>query len=481
MAPLSFNTRLKEYDIYTELVYKVASWSPLIVPNPRLYSQVQSFIDTAYKLKPYGIILKHYLALKAGKQFRVANQINTGDLEQLIGHKEKYAAIARWILARIYASGICLQKSNDNNYRSLKAAHKLITGIVEPIEFDIPVLLPGIRSETTIDNLRDDFCELSDPKINLMPVPYRYLAAYSLNLATYKMPSNPIRANELLEEAKEYCKTSMKRYSTDHTFMSINIELTNTVIDTVLLRKGNSQINKNNVIDHFNFLTERIDTCVKKHELHEQKGHEWTAGAYAGLAALTKHSDHYTFIDKLHQQIETVIQERKGQADFFVIDVIYELAHRSKEERRKFRTLITQLSSNKFHQNHFTESSTSQTKVTVIKKYKFMGDIISNNSAPVNNRSIVNSFNKIEEKFGKEAVLLLERIAKEVEKSGDKHAQQLMEEFHEEIQKPKPKKSKLKSSWKRFAKIVPSLTNADKILGIIEKISKIVASYGGNT
>jgi len=50
-----------------------------------------------------------------------------------------------------------------------------------------------------------------------------------------------------------------------------------------------------------------------------------------------------------------------------------------------------------------------------------------------------------------------------------------MEEFHKELQKPEPKKSLLKSFWNGVVTAVPALiTNADKVLNIIEKVGNIM-------
>jgi hypothetical protein len=103
-----------------------------------------------------------------------------------------------------------------------------------------------------------------------------------------------------------------------------------------------------------------------------------------------------------------------------------------------------------------------------------MGDKFINISGTVINRSnIKNSLNKVSSQIDDEAAQLLNRITFEVEKSGNKDAIENMEEFHREIQKPEPKKSLLKSFWNGVLIAIPALiSNADKVLDIIEKISK---------
>ena len=105
-----------------------------------------------------------------------------------------------------------------------------------------------------------------------------------------------------------------------------------------------------------------------------------------------------------------------------------------------------------------------------------MGDNFESISGTVINRSIVsNSFNKVKEQVGEEDARLLQQITEEVEKSGNKDAVENMEGYHQEIQKPETKKSLLKSFWNGVVTAVPALiTNADKILNIIEKVGKML-------
>jgi hypothetical protein len=105
------------------------------------------------------------------------------------------------------------------------------------------------------------------------------------------------------------------------------------------------------------------------------------------------------------------------------------------------------------------------------------GDNIQNNSGTVINRSIVlNSFNKVKEMLGEDDARLLQQITEEVERSENKDAVEIMEGFHQELQKPEPKKSLLKSFWNGVVTAVPALiTNTDKVLNIIEKVGNLLS------
>lgn len=145
------------------------------------------------------------------------------------------------------------------------------------------------------------------------------------------------------------------------------------------------------------------------------------------------------------------------------------------------------------HKNHFEgvdfklhEIMSNRFNKSLLQEYEYsyqininkvvMGDNFEHISGTVINHSIVtNSLNKISQQLDEEAVQLLKKITEDVEKSGNKDAAENMEEFHKELQKPEPKKSLLKSFWNGVITAVPALiTNADKVLNIIEKVGNII-------
>ncbi len=146
------------------------------------------------------------------------------------------------------------------------------------------------------------------------------------------------------------------------------------------------------------------------------------------------------------------------------------------EHKNHFDTVLfsqREIMSGRFNKGKLQEFSQFY-QITINKV--IMGDNFESISGTVINRSIVsNSFNKVKEQVGEEDARLLQQITEEVEKSGNKDAVENMEGFHQEIQKPEPKKSLLKSFWNGVVTAVPALiTNADKILNIIEKVGKML-------
>ena len=101
-------------------------------------------------------------------------------------------------------------------------------------------------------------------------------------------------------------------------------------------------------------------------------------------------------------------------------------------------------------------------------------DIFNNisNSTIINRSSVEKSFNRIQEKYDKETAMALLQVAQEIEKSGNKEAAELFENFNEEIQKPKPRRSVLRSVWEGIEKALPSVL---EITDIAIRISKILS------
>lgn len=148
------------------------------------------------------------------------------------------------------------------------------------------------------------------------------------------------------------------------------------------------------------------------------------------------------------------------EEDFVIVD-----------NERKWESYVSSLSSNAIIKGEYS----NEFRDRIINNI-YMGDKFENISGTVINRSLVtNSLNKVSQQLDDEAVQLLKRINQEVENSGNKEAVENMEEFHKELQAPEPKKSLLKSFWNGVVSAVPALiTNADKVMNIIEKIGKVI-------
>jgi hypothetical protein len=99
-----------------------------------------------------------------------------------------------------------------------------------------------------------------------------------------------------------------------------------------------------------------------------------------------------------------------------------------------------------------------------------MGDKFENiSNATIINRSLVqNAFNKVRDEV--ETANALKRVADEVERSGNTEAAENFNAFSEELQKPEPKKSLLRSFWGGVTLALPSIL---QMTDIVAKISKL--------
>jgi tetratricopeptide (TPR) repeat protein len=89
-----------------------------------------------------------------------------------------------------------------------------------------------------------------------------------------------------------------------------------------------------------------------------------------------------------------------------------------------------------------------------------MGDKFENiRNATIINKSVVeNSFNKIRAEQGEGVASALKEIADFIEQQGNREAGELFDRFNEELNKPEPKKSVLKSVWAGIEKAIPVAT-----------------------
>jgi hypothetical protein len=98
-----------------------------------------------------------------------------------------------------------------------------------------------------------------------------------------------------------------------------------------------------------------------------------------------------------------------------------------------------------------------------------MGDIFKDihDSTIINKASVQNSFNKVKKEYDEETGKALVDVARFIENSNDPAAGALFNNLTEELTKPDPDKSRLKSFWSGIEKALPTITS---IAGAVAKI-----------
>lgn len=87
------------------------------------------------------------------------------------------------------------------------------------------------------------------------------------------------------------------------------------------------------------------------------------------------------------------------------------------------------------------------------------------------NRSIVqNAFNKVKTEYDEETAKALKSVEEEINQSGNKVAAENFEAFTEELSKPNPKKSLLKTLWEGTLAALPTLAQMSSIVNLIMKL-----------
>lgn len=123
---------------------------------------------------------------------------------------------------------------------------------------------------------------------------------------------------------------------------------------------------------------------------------------------------------------------------------------------------------------HFLNPYMKHYNFTINVGITMKGSIFQNirDSTIINESLVVGSFNKIKGELGEDIAKALLKVAEEIEKSGNKEAADLFNGFNEELQKPNPRRTILKSLWNGIERALPTIV---KLTDIVAKISKLFA------
>ena len=99
------------------------------------------------------------------------------------------------------------------------------------------------------------------------------------------------------------------------------------------------------------------------------------------------------------------------------------------------------------------------------------GNIITKPTVILGSNNVLSSFNKVKMQFDEETANVIQQIAEIVEISKNAEAVELFEAFNEEISKPEPKKTLLKTFWNNLSSLLPDLSIT---VSIVEKVMKII-------
>jgi hypothetical protein len=233
--------------------------------------------------------------------------------------------------------------------RLFKDAAKYFSKIDEVVRLERPVLLPGIRSECLEENLIRDDSSLADPQVQALPIPHRYtmealagLANVHLTLAEQYSSDSSLHINEarlLLEQAKQISVHAIKLFGCDSPHVTINLELSEIMVDTYSIMRLHSGKNKKKVIDRLYDMLSKIDKQVMRLPL--AKTLEWNASCWAALSFLNNsYQDHTESLHNLHKYVERLIRLVPGSTDWLTVDPIYFLAHTTPDDQVQYQELI---------------------------------------------------------------------------------------------------------------------------------------------
>jgi hypothetical protein len=108
-----------------------------------------------------------------------------------------------------------------------------------------------------------------------------------------------------------------------------------------------------------------------------------------------------------------------------------------------------------------------------IERLKIMGDRINvkgSGNTIVNHSTVQNAFNKVKSEYGEATGRALRSVEQAINESGNKDAAENFESFNEELQKPEPKKSLLKTMWQGTLAALPTLKELPDVVHQITKL-----------
>jgi hypothetical protein len=110
---------------------------------------------------------------------------------------------------------------------------------------------------------------------------------------------------------------------------------------------------------------------------------------------------------------------------------------------------------------------------TYIGGVTVMGDVFEGiqNATIINKSWVEDSFNKVKKEYNEETSKALLNVAEFIEKSNDHAAGSIFNSFTEELNKPQPDKSKLKSSWEGIERLLPSIAT------VSASVAKVVTLF----
>jgi hypothetical protein len=110
---------------------------------------------------------------------------------------------------------------------------------------------------------------------------------------------------------------------------------------------------------------------------------------------------------------------------------------------------------------------------TYIEEFRVMGDqinVVGSGNTIINHSTVEQAFNMVRSSHDEETAKVLLQIEQAINKSGNADAADNFNSFNEELKKPQPKKSLLKSLWQGTLAAMPAI---EEIPGVIEKVRSL--------
>jgi hypothetical protein len=199
------------------------------------------------------------------------------------------------------------------------------------------------------------------------------------------------------------------------------------------------------------------------------------------------HSDYITLLKKIHEdeirlkekEIEcyvNLLRKYKSATQLEILTIRNEYENKLLEQDKKYELTVRRIERRAKIINFYQYQGVTMTNQNINAGRDINAPIASSlrmdDNIVVNNSIVENALNKVRSEYneGVNIADALKAVEEEINKSGNTEAAENFESFNEELSKPEPKKSILKTLWQGTLAALPSLSQFTSIISNVEKL-----------
>jgi hypothetical protein len=197
------------------------------------------------------------------------------------------------------------------------------------------------------------------------------------------------------------------------------------------------------------------------------------------------HSDYITLLKKIHQdeirlkdkEIEchiSLLRKYKSSTRLEILTIRDEYENKLLDQEKKYELIVRNKERRAQIINFYQGVTMTNQNINAGRDINapIASSLRMDDNVVVNNSIVENALNKVRSEYteGVNIADALKAVEEEINKSGNKEAAENFESFTEELSKPEPKQSILKTLWKGTLAALPSLAQFTSIVSNVEKL-----------